>query len=319
MTLPGCSRVVRAWTLRLLRQKAKLLVLVIFVLFLSGIVSTLNQDAERFTGPPRLESTCTNCSHHGSTAQDSAFPYGYTINRPRACDVVSLLYLIAVHSEPRNLVDRQLIRADVGSASHRNFTTRLIFFMGLPANGEYPMDRIHEEAAYGDIVLGNFSGALGNATMVSIMILKWTDTFCSNAQFIVRLSDSGRTSARALRSMYEFLRTYSRVFDLFGSVVNLDGQPCEVLSNGELRYCPGPGYLTGCVYIMTGRAVRPLYEAVVRNPVVPVVPELYVTYLLAESAGARRADILRVRGCYLERIPLTRGIVRWFRMKLGIQ
>ncbi|XP_064469359.1 UDP-GalNAc:beta-1,3-N-acetylgalactosaminyltransferase 1-like [Ornithodoros turicata] len=327
-------QVLRALVRRMVKREV--LVLVACVLFLSGVMSILNRQGERLPCcgtlfplppncrrcPPRFEAPCTNCSKPGSmpyySSEGNVSSIDYAVNAPRACKVDDLHYLIAVHSEPHNLVDRQILRMAIGGPRWRNVTIRRIFFMGVPANNEPLLGQILDESKRGDVVIGNFTATPANATLVSVMILKWTVEFCPNAQFIVRLSDSGRTDAKALRSTYRLLKKYSSEFDFFGSLVTLDGQACDVLSGGELKYCAGPGYLTGCVYVMTGHIVRSLYSAAVHHPVFPVAHELYVTYLLADSVGARRVDFVHVHGCYLKRRISTRGIANWLRMRIGL-
>lgn len=337
---PRRSRaVVRAWK-RLTKRKAELVFITIAALCLSRIMRSYGQSKETLrccrTGPsaegcircpPRSAVFCKNCSTPAGSrsaenqmAEDIIFPYKYLVNVPNACKGSALRYLVAVSSEPENLVDRQLLRMSVVNVYLPNSTVRRIFFMGRP-NDSYAMERLNEEhGTHRDLVIGDFSSTPENATLVSIMVLKWVMTFCPNAEFTVKLSTSGRVNMRSLRLSYRLFKELQPDYELFGTVVPLDGQACiQTLGDRTLSYCLGPGYLAGCVYVMTHDAVRPMFYAVADNPIFPR-EELYVTYFLAQSIGARKADVTTFNGCYLNSMSQSKpGLGSWLRRKLGIE
>ncbi|XP_064469360.1 beta-1,3-galactosyltransferase 1-like [Ornithodoros turicata] len=251
---------------------------------------------------------------------NNVFPYKYIFNVPGACKSTSLHYLVATNSEPQNLVDRQQLRSSVGNFLLPNATVRRLFFMGRP-NHRYPMEELHEEQSYfQDIVLGDFSGTPENATLVSVMILKWVMTYCRNAKFVIKLSNDGRLSAESLRLSYGTFKKYSAHYQLLGNLVSLNGQTCTQPSEDSEAPtdCSGAGYLTGCVYLMTQEVVRPMFYAVAKNPIIPA-EDLYMTYILAESVGARKADVTVFHGCSLKprREPL--GLLAVLVRKFGLE
>lgn len=319
MTSLGRLRITRIWK-RLAKRKIQLVLFAAVILCLTKVMRT-NSEPHRtprystaksaapvcLNCPPRSVVHCNNCSVPNDSslhlpdpvkeAEDTIFPYTYLANSPRACKSSSLQFLVAVSSAAENLVDRQLVRMSLQCSYRPNASIRHVFFMGRP-DGRYPMGRISEEVdTHGDIVMGDFPGTLDNATLVSVMILKWTITFCPNADFIVKLSTNGRVNPRALLSSYDVFRDFHMEYDLYGTVVPLDGQPCQPMLGGILSYCPGMGYLVGCAYIITQQLVRPMFYAVAENTIIPS-EDIYMTYLLAESVGARRMDVVLINGCY---------------------
>ncbi|CAN7941026.1 unnamed protein product, partial [Ixodes hexagonus] len=241
-----------------------------------------------------------NAVSESPTFQD-VFPYSYLVNVKSLCvrHRGPLDYLIAVNSLAKNLVDRNILRSKLWTLRNESSKIKFLFFLGRPVDPVLA-DHVNEEVGTSeDLVIADFDGTSENSTLTSLMILHWTMKFCRGTKFLVKIDDSGRVNTQLLKTSREFFEKLSMDFDMFGSFVSLDGEPClESQRETTVGDCPGRGYLSGCAYMVANRMVEPLLKAARGHETVP--PEdLFVTDVLARDAGARRADVAYFDGCYL--------------------
>ena len=121
--------------------------------------------------------------------------YSYVLNpRSRICkpaaassgDVTTLL--VAVPSEPANFAKRQAVRNTWANPVFFG-QVRLVFMLGTTLNASLN-ERVRKESAYfNDIVQEDFIDAYKNLTLKTIMIMKWTAEYCSNARFVLKIDD----------------------------------------------------------------------------------------------------------------------------------
>ncbi|KAK8765709.1 hypothetical protein V5799_031684, partial [Amblyomma americanum] len=197
-------------------------------------------------------------------------------------------------------------------------SVKLIFFTGRPSNAVLLARVLRERDLNADLVLADLEGKPESASLMTLMLLRWTAEFCPSAPFLVKITDEGRVSGRFLEGAYNLNVELSSQFDLFGSFVSLRGEPCsEPPPYHSTRRCPDQGgFLSGCAYMLARRVVRPLLRASVAQP--PVLPEdVYVTGILAETIGARRAEMTNFEGCYfsfVKAMPFKpQNMHYWFR------
>ncbi|KAH9369217.1 hypothetical protein HPB48_016932 [Haemaphysalis longicornis] len=234
------------------------------------------------------------------------FSYGYLSNVYEPCYVNGansppVRYLVAVNSLPENYASRMILRSNALPYRLYAAGARLIFFLGKPRKLRLRAMITMEIMNFGDIVVGDYDATPENATLTSLMILKWKTEFCPEAKFLVKVDDQGNVNYKFLRDYYDFFLRQSSDFEMFGSFVPLGGQPCqEPPLDSDVRNCTGiRGYLVGCAYLLTYDVVSPLLFAAAAEHA-PTPPEdLYVTGTLGDSVNARKADLVNFEGCYV--------------------
>lgn len=295
------------------------------------------------SGPSAEAVFCRNCSLPTPTSIKSSdpekslreplFAYRFLWNVGYRCHVhrgdgdagspPPFRYLVAVNSLPKNYPLRQIMRNEAWEQLWRpsGRTALLLFFLGMPRSPR-EKDKLRSEIArYGDIVVGDYDATPENATLTSLMILKWTSRFCREARFLVKVDDGAHVDYRFLRESYDFFAKQSSDYEMFGSFVPLGARPCQEPpgDSNVIRNCSDSrGYLVGCAYVLTADVVEPLLYAAVTEHAPPTPPEdLYVTGTLADSVSARRAEVAHFEGCYVTYAKKARiwqgGPLYWLR------
>ena len=122
--------------------------------------------------------------------------YQYVINEPSACRGRSVYLLVFVTSRPDNFLQRDAIRQTWGTSGHvTQLHTRIFFILGqLPpseaANTTAVDQSIRAESElHHDVIQNDFLDTYRNLTLKSVAILKWIQSFCQNAKFLLKTDD----------------------------------------------------------------------------------------------------------------------------------
>ena len=105
----------------------------------------------------------------------------------RSGNTTAVLILIAVHSLASDPEPRHQIRQTWGSIRrHEQYRVKTVFMLGKAA----AQDAVAEESRkYGDIVQEDFVEHYRNLTLKHVMVLKWVQTFCPDARFVIKVDD----------------------------------------------------------------------------------------------------------------------------------
>lgn len=117
--------------------------------------------------------------------------FNFTINQP-TCDRSSSLFIVLVHSAPKNYLKRNRIRRTWGSLGRLNVNTttyKLYFLLGLTESSYQERQLALENQMFSDIIQGNFLDDYKNMTYKHVMALKWFKYFCSNTWYLVKTDD----------------------------------------------------------------------------------------------------------------------------------
>lgn len=127
--------------------------------------------------------------------------FNFTINQP-ICDSKgssSSLFIVLVHSAPKNYLKRNRIRRTWGSLGRLNVNTtntttttttyKLYFLLGLSESSYQERQLALENKMFSDIIQGNFLDDYKNMTYKHVMALKWFTYFCSNTWYLVKTDD----------------------------------------------------------------------------------------------------------------------------------
>ncbi|EDW73548.2 uncharacterized protein Dwil_GK16591 [Drosophila willistoni] len=138
--------------------------------------------------PPAPTSTSTQHTTKSSQLIDLN-NFAYVMNQ-RACSA-DIKALILVHTAPRNVEKRSIIRQTWGGPIIEKSPVRVVFLLGAlpPEEQSVQWDLTQENNLYGDMVQGNFQDAYRNMTYKHVMALKWFHNNCPQAKLLIKVDD----------------------------------------------------------------------------------------------------------------------------------
>ena len=162
------------------RTSIKLVLLVAFVL---TVLNLLSKQASLSVKPMSEPSKIVN-----------PHSFSYLINPARKICMPhkkrhTLTLIVTVPSEPHSSIARQLVRQTWANPLYLQGHVKLAFMLGRSANPVTNEQVRIESDAYGDIVQEDFLDTYANLTLKTIMIMKWTAEYCSNARFVLKIDD----------------------------------------------------------------------------------------------------------------------------------
>ncbi|SPP81457.1 beta-1,3-galactosyltransferase 5-like [Drosophila guanche] len=159
------------------------------------------------SGPTPMEYNFPNDEQH--LIDFGNFSY---IMEQAPCDAVTK-GLIVVHTAPSNHEKRSVIRETWGGVNAIDGSPlRLIFALGSISNSSLETAIVEEQAQYGDLLQGNFVDTYSNITYKHVMALKWFNSHCNNAQFLLKVDDDIFVNTRVLvQNLNEVKRSNERL------------------------------------------------------------------------------------------------------------
>ena len=121
------------------------------------------------------------------------------------CNITTISLVIIVHSAPHNIHLRNMIRNSWGVPNMLNVVTRLVFLLGVPQDEEAQGHIDAENAAYKDLVQGQFSDTYANLSYKNIMGKLWVSEYCEQAEFVVKTDDDIYVN---IYEVYNITRSY---------------------------------------------------------------------------------------------------------------
>lgn len=229
-------------------------------------------------------------------------PYDYIIPNRDFCTRGShskkgkLALIILVCTSPGNFVQRQTIRetwASIPSLSNNTGAVRVGFLLGETSNSSLQAKIMEEAALHVDIIQEDFVDSYQNLTLKSVMLLKWTTTFCPNVHFILKTDDDMFINIPNLLTTLVKLPHRSSV--MYGVLfrkakpnrnVNAKWFVPKTQFEGDVF----PDYLSGTGYVMSRDVVPKLLEVSYNLPFL-VMEDVFITGLCASQAGIKRVGV----------------------------
>ncbi|XP_064632727.1 uncharacterized protein LOC135491022 isoform X2 [Lineus longissimus] len=223
--------------------------------------------------------------------------YRYIINPKDTCKRINgsnIFVIVPIISSLDNFKLRETIRKTWGQFSAvYGYQVRFVFMLGT-SKLTYLQDLVKKESdIFGDIVQESFIDTYVNSTLKAIFTLRWVQTYCANAKFMLRLNDD------VMVHQYKFIQ-YLRDRGLpdtklyWGQVFH-DSRVDKGLAKHEYRsnipWREGsyyPPYCNGPYILMTMDVVKNMYKMSSRTPL--MFPEDVYYGILAEKLGIRTYD-----------------------------
>ncbi|GMS82923.1 hypothetical protein PENTCL1PPCAC_5098, partial [Pristionchus entomophagus] len=203
--------------------------------------------------------------------------------------------LFVVHSAVANKQRRDWIRKTYGMDENQyEHMFCLFFFTGRPANQLEEKSLLDESTIYKDIVVGDFVDSYANMTIKALFWMRFVSTHCSATATVVKMDDDVAMNLRALNHRLPSLQSLG----IYG--VRWTRQPVR-RNNTSKWYIPYslypfevfPPYVSGSSYIIGTETIRRLLGRVKYHGQYMHVDDVYITGILANSAGVRVIDRAR--------------------------
>ena len=119
-----------------------------------------------------------------------------------------LRWIVYVHSSPRNIYRRAIIRRTWGNTRlFPQSVARIVFLIGMFDSASLQEIIELEFRQHGDLVQGDFRDDYHNLTLKAIMGLKWVSTYCQNARYALKVDDDAFVDVIWL---YDIMRDYDK-------------------------------------------------------------------------------------------------------------
>lgn len=142
------------------------------------------------------------------------FTYNYLhepILKCRRIRDLSTKLIILVKTSTINVNRREIIRR-TWNRKFDDFTSKIIFELGLPNDKDLQAQIDRESTRYGDILQGNFVDTYHNLTMKSIMGFKWATKNCNKTDFILVADDDNVISVLNLLKLLRTLDKHDMIY-----------------------------------------------------------------------------------------------------------
>jgi beta-1,3-galactosyltransferase 1 len=204
------------------------------------------------------------------------------------CNTALPHLLVIVPSAVVNFDKRSAIRETWGSAfknyNYKGYNVVLAFIVGKPLNSSLKSQISVESNAYNDIIQEDFIDNYQNLTLKSVMLLKWVDRYCREAEFVVKVDDDIYLD---LDNLLSLLNIHGKKM-LIGGHLNCYAQP--VRSKSSKWYMPYdifpgsvyPPYALGWAYFLSGNIIHSLYKTALSTPLVHV-KDVFLTGVVAKK------------------------------------
>eukprot|EP00058_Branchiostoma_floridae_P015865 XP_002601353.1 hypothetical protein BRAFLDRAFT_82723 [Branchiostoma floridae] len=227
-------------------------------------------------------------------------PHGYRIvnSLEDKCKGEDVFLVVVVTSAPGHVKQRDAIRQTWGNENilpHKN--VKVLFALGRSDNPQVENAVQREVRTFQDIIQEEFLDSYRNLTIKTVMVLKWTVTFCSGADYLMKTDDDMFVNIETLVSHLKSLKD-DKSSDLFIGDIHTGVKALRSPANKHYVSMEDyendvyPDYLSGTGYVMSMDVVRRLYVTALMTSPVPV-EDIYMG-ICARRAGIAPRDH---RGC----------------------
>lgn len=190
------------------------------------------------------------------------------------------MYVILVASNPSMQERRKIIRETWASPdavksykSTYNVDVLVFFVMGSTDSGRHVMDGVRQEhIEHRDVIQCQFLDAYRNLTFKALCALKWTSEYCSQADYVIRVSDdvfvNGYNLFEILAPLKSRLQSSEKV--IFGFVCKQGEVTVQrhenqkwYVNEAEYPWDQYPAFITAHGFILSKPAARFLYDAAI--------------------------------------------------------
>lgn len=230
----------------------------------------------------------------GNKLTGDVFEPGFMVPSADLCpnNGENIRLLALVHSAPSHTEARYAIRQTWGHYGTRR-DIAIGFLVGRTSNATWEMNLEQEQFMYGDIVRSNSYDSYDNLTLKTISMLEWTDTYCSQAKFLLKVDDDMFIN---IPKLLEFTKTHwndSR--QIYGRLA----KKWRPIRNKKSKYYVSPAlyapknfpdFVTGPSYLLTTDMLHELFEASLTHAFLKL-EDVYMTGIISEMVHVKRKHV----------------------------
>ncbi|XP_054718208.1 beta-1,3-galactosyltransferase 1-like [Uloborus diversus] len=210
---------------------------------------------------------------------------------PRNACNGSVFVVVLVCSSVPNFDARQAIRDTWAQDAAKLNNMRVFFLLGKSSNESLNNAVYNESQKFSDIIQEDFLDTYNNLTLKSVMLLKWVNQNCANAQYIMKTDDDMFVH---LPNLFRLLKVKGRKWLLLGCLIrgavpvkdwNSKWYVPEVVYPGRVY----PPYLSGTGYVMSRESASVLYRTAL-NTAFFYLEDIFITGICASRAGLKAVN-----------------------------
>ncbi|XP_022644139.1 beta-1,3-galactosyltransferase 5-like isoform X1 [Varroa jacobsoni] len=221
--------------------------------------------------------------------------YNYTeLLRPKGV-YKGIPYLVVVASGIMNRLRRSAIRDTwaKGLRDSDGAEAAVVFLLGRSEIQYFQKLVNTEHTQYGDIVQFDFKDTFRNASLKTVLMLRWASKF--NPTYLVKADDDTIVNVRKLRLELQSLQAnFSKPVIAGYELIHVAPRRMKndkwAVSEKEYPDKLYPNFVSGCLYVISGKALAPLYETALNTRPLSL-EDVFVTGLVATRAGIPRVSL----------------------------
>lgn len=200
--------------------------------------------------------------------------------------------LALVHSAPSHTEARYAIRQTWGHYGTRR-DIAIAFLVGRTSNATWESNLGQEQFMYGDIVRSNSYDSYDNLTLKTIAMLEWTDTYCGQAKFLLKVDDDMFIN---IPKLLDFTKSHwNDTRHIYGRLA----KKWRPIRNRKSKYYVSPAlyapknfpdFVTGPSYLLTTDMLKEMYEASLTHAFLKL-EDVYMTGIVSEMVGVKRKHV----------------------------
>ncbi|XP_043926589.1 lactosylceramide 1,3-N-acetyl-beta-D-glucosaminyltransferase [Protopterus annectens] len=200
--------------------------------------------------------------------------YPYLINQEKKCKSQDVLLVLFVKTPPENQQRRDTIRRTWGNEkyirSELKVNVKIVFVLGVhkdPLKRQGMQKRLlKENDIYSDLVQQNFLDTFHNLTQKFILQMKWANTFCQHANFVMSADDDVFIHMPNLVAYLQD-QLHTGVQNFWIGRVHRGAPPIRdkhskyYVSHKLYQWISYPDYTAGAAYVMSNDVAAKVYTA----------------------------------------------------------
>ena len=215
--------------------------------------------------------------------------FNYILNPVNFCKGGKLLFIVYVHSSPKYLERRKIIRRTWGNPKYHDSIFKVLFVLGsVPGNDDLQQAITKESDRYGDILQEDFIDSYRNLTHKGVAALKWINQFCSTPKYVLKTDDDTFVNTFIYIRYIKSLEKYGTDRNLilcavwYGMTVLRVGK--WSVSMEQYNDTSFPTYCSGCAFTFSMDVARAIHRISYYVPFL-WVDDAYITGILPRRIG----------------------------------
>ncbi|EEC09539.1 beta-1,3-galactosyltransferase 5-like [Ixodes scapularis] len=206
----------------------------------------------------------------------------------RGNSLIHLDYLVLIYSAPNHFDQRKAVRETWVFDMKRHPNIRTAFLLARTEDDKVQRSIETESYLHADIIQGTFFDHYRNLTLKTKMMMTWVMRFCPHVNFLFKSDDDTFVNVGNILKV-----TKDKSRDAIYGELHVNEQPRRnssskwYVSKEEYKGTEYPPFVAGAFYVLGGRTLRRLYNAMEQVPFI-CLEDVFLTGFVAEKVGVDR-------------------------------